>query len=172
MSDDYSKNNDFLKNYRILLTTKYNEESTRSEGDVLDFKRIKENVDARSKTLTELVNSYVSRSSDRYKSNKKMKNITYFVFMAILIALTAAIIVVMVKTNINEADVPAVVSLLSVGITYLGSIFGIFKVMFEYLFPSDEEKEMIDLFKTVYENDLRIEEMIVKSKDEGGKDSH
>jgi hypothetical protein len=95
--------------------------------------------------------------------NKKLKTILFVVFVLLLLALTFALINVYLRTDINKAVPSSVVSLFSVMITYLGSILSIFKIMSKYLFPVDEEKDTLDMIKTVISNDITVEELMLKS---------
>ena len=108
--------------------------------------------------LTNLLKNYIESHSEKNEMNKKFKKILFYTFVLAFILFTGAVIVVFIKTDLNEATVPLVVSLLSVGATYIGSIFIAYEIMFRYLFPADEEKDMISMIKTVIENDLKVEE--------------
>ena len=113
--------------------------------------------------LTTLLKNYIDSHAEKTRTNKWYKAILFYTFVIAFIAFTAAVAVVFLKADLNAATVPLVVSLLSVGATYVGSIFIAYEIMFKYLFPADEEKDMISMIKTVIENDLKVEEFASKS---------
>lgn len=68
-----------------------------------------------------------------------------------------------IDVDFNKVSVSSIVSLLSVAVTYLGSIIAIFEIISKYLFPIDEEKDTISMIKNVIDNDIRVEEVMSKA---------
>lgn len=143
----------------------YDSESTTSEKYAKGLLQAHTQIVSRNALLTTLLRNYINTTKNRNKENTILKRILFGVFLAILIALTVTLVIVFIRVDLNEVTVPLVVSLLSVGATYLGSIFAIYEIMFRYLFPIDEEKDTISMIQTVITNDLKVEEFVSKLGD-------
>lgn len=146
------------QNLALLKALLYDEKSTTDEQYADDLIKTHKQVVERNILLTSLLKNYVDSHTQKNKTNQDFKDILFYTFVLAFIVFTAAIIIVFIKTDLADATVPLVVSLLSVGATYLGSIFIAYEIMFKYLFPEDEEKDMISMIKVVIENDLKVEE--------------
>ncbi len=147
---------------KILQESEYDGQSTKNEQYAKDLLKAHRQVVERNLLLTNLLRNYIHQASEKNKENKIYKRILFFFFIIIVMGLTAGVVTVLVTVDFNSATVPLVVSLLSVGATYLGSLFTIYDIMFKYLFPVDEEKDMINMIKTVIENDSKVEEFASK----------
>lgn len=108
--------------------------------------------------LTQLLKNYIESHSKKIQENRLYKRVMFFTFVGAFILFTGVTLWKFMFTDVNSANIPQVVSLLSVGATYIGSIFVAYEIMFKYLFPTDEEKDMISVIKTLIENDLKVEE--------------
>ncbi len=146
-----------------LITSAYDSQPTKNEEYAKQLSKVHDEFVERNKKLTGLLDDYILERKNRMTMNKKLKTILFVVFVLLLLALTFALINVYLRTDINKAVPSSVVSLFSVMITYLGSILSIFKIMSKYLFPVDEEKDTLDMIKTVISNDITVEELMLKS---------
>ena len=99
----------------------------------------------------------------RVEDNNSLKKFLFWFFVVLLAALTIAVVVVFVKVDFNKSNVTSMVSLLSVAVTYLGSIIAIFEIISKYLFPTDEEKDTINMIKTVIDNDIKVDDIMSKA---------
>ena len=147
---------------KILQDSEYDGQSTKNEQYAKDLLKAHRQVVERNLLLTNLLRNYIHQASEKNKENRIYKRVLFSFFIIIVMGLTAAVVTVLVTVDFNDATVPLVVSLLSVGATYLGSLFTIYDIMFKYLFPIDEEKDMINMIKTVIENDAKVEEFASK----------
>lgn len=116
----------------------------------------------RNEKLTGLLEHYIKNYDEKTVENRRYKEMLFNTFVGLFILLTFGIFVVFIRTDLNEVTVPLAVSLISVGATYVGSIFVVYEIMFRYLFPVDEEKDMITMIKTVIDNDLKLEEFALR----------
>lgn len=116
----------------------------------------------RNTKLTDLLDHYIQNYDKKSEENMKYKEMLFSVFVGLFILFTFGVFIVFIKTDLNDVTAPLAVSLVSVGATYVGSIFVVYELMFKYLFPIDEEKDMINMIKTVIDNDLKLEEHIAK----------
>ena len=150
----YTETLDFLNNSVVdknkTLTEKYAEQ----------IDKIQEEFIRRNDKLTELFTNFIEQQNTRSKENKCMKKFLFFIFCFLLLGLTVAIVIVFIKTDFSKVDVPSVVSLFSVGATYFGSVISILKIMSVYLFPLEEERNTIDMIKTVIDNDAKLEQTL------------
>ena len=82
-----------------------------------------------------------------------------------MLAVLTIAVVVFIVCNRNSNSIPAMVSLLSVSVTYLASLIAVFEIMSKYLFPIDEEKDTITMIQAVINNDVQVEELMSKAID-------
>lgn len=156
-------NDDDLYFYQVLddlMRSKFDNVSTKNENYAEQLKSIHNEFVKRNNKLTGLLDDYISNRKIRIKTNYFLKNFIFWLFVVLIVALTVVVVVVFVKTDINNIRTSSVISLLSVAITYLGSLLSIFKIMSKYLFPTDEEKDTIEMIKAVIENDTEVEQIM------------
>lgn len=159
MSGKHRNKQELLKELtEFLAESNYDDQSTTDEEYAGGLLKAHNQIVQRNILLTNLLNSYIHSHSKKVSDNRRYKGIMFFVFLAAFIAFTGATLYMFLRTDFSNADIPQVVSLLSVGVTYIGSIFVAYEIMFKYLFPTDEEKDMISMIRTVIENDLKVEE--------------
>lgn len=159
MADRRRDTQELLKELSELLAdSAHDEQSTTDEDYAGGLLKAHAQIVNRNVLLTELLKSYIDSHSKKVSENRWYKCVMFVVFLAVFVAFTVATLWMFLKTDLSSADIPQVVSLLSVGATYIGSIFVAYEIMFKYLFPTDEEKDMISMIKTVIENDLKVEE--------------
>lgn len=145
---------------QLLLQSKYDNKSTSNEDYAKQLKNVHTEFVKRNEKLTGLLEDYIQHRKERIKTNDSLKKFIFWLFVALLIVLTIVVVIVFVKTDLNSSDVSSAVSLISVALTYLGSLISIFKIMSTYLFPVDEEKDTIEMIKTVIENDIQVEQLM------------
>lgn len=154
--------NEFNDVLLTLLKSRYDVQKSKSEGYANDLNNVQSEFVKRNKSLTQLLSGYIKEKEDRVKINKRLKITLFIVFVGLLLGLTVGIIVVFCKINFNQINVVAVTGLVSACVTYIGSLLAILKIMAKYLFPCDEEKDTIDMIKTVLQNDNQVEEMLTE----------
>lgn len=142
----------------ILEDSEPNDQSTTDEEYARGLLKAHDQIVTRNILLTNLLENYINSHSEKIAENRRYKRIMFFVFLGVFVIFTGATLWVFLRTDFGSADIPQIVSLLSVGATYIGSVFVAYEIMFKYLFPTDEEKDMISMIKTVIENDLKVEE--------------
>lgn len=146
----------------VLSESTHDDQSTTDEEYAGGLLKAHKQIVQRNLLLTNLLNSYIRSHSKKVSDNRLYKGIMFFTFLAVFFAFSVTTLVVtlvvLLSANFSEINIPQVLSLLSVGATYIGSIFVAYEIMFKYLFPTDEEKDMISMIRTVIENDLKVEE--------------
>lgn len=158
-------NDNYKQVLNLLLSSRYDDISTKNEKYAKQLTSVHEEFVARNKELTSLLSGYIAQREKRVRTNSFFKKFLFWTFIGLLILLTLTIIIVFIKVDYNNMDVSSIVSLLSVVATYLTSILSIFKIMSKYLFPADEEKDTITMITSVLSNDLKVEEIMTKAID-------
>lgn len=153
----------FLSAWSEFLSSNYDSQKTTNEKYANQLVSVHAEFVARNGKLTTLLENYITQSKKRVEDNNSLKKFLFWFFVVLLAALTIAVVVVFVKVDFNKSNVTSMVSLLSVAVTYLGSIIAIFEIISKYLFPTDEEKDTINMIKTVIENDIKVEDIMSKA---------
>lgn len=154
---------DYAKVFLELLSSTYDSKTTKDEKYATQLMSVHREFVNRNGKLSNLLDDFILQCDKRIKTNNFFKKFIFWFFIGLLSLLTVSVIIVFLKVNINVVNVSSVVSLLSIAVTYLGSLLSIFKIMSTYLFPSDEEKDTIDMIKTVIGNDIKVEEIMSKA---------
>lgn len=106
-------------------------------------------------TTAEIYSAYHESFVDHNKFKNHYKRILFWSCMAIMIALTVAIIVCICKVlsseNISTANILAY--LIPSCVTYLTSILGIINIIAKHLFPTDEMEHINDMVKAIMASD-------------------
>lgn len=141
-----------------LLTSNFDSKSTENEEYAEQLMNVHAQFVKRNGKLTDLLDDYIKQRRDRIKTNSFLKKFIFCFFVVLLGVLTIAVAIFII-CNRSIDSVPAMVSLLSVSVTYLGSLIAVFEIMSKYLFPIDEEKDTISMIQAVINNDVRVEEL-------------
>ena len=119
-------------------------------------------VSERNKYLSELLKNYVQQRRSRIIINNHLKIIVFIGIVVIFYAFSRCIF-----TTINEFDfnntktnVNSLISLITVAVTYCGSLIGVLEIITKYLFPISEENDATSILKAIIENDNQAEQMI------------
>lgn len=109
----------------------------------------------RDDTTAQIYKAYNQSFIDHNKFKNRYKRILFWSCMAIMIALTVAIIVCISKVfsseNISTANILAY--LIPSCVTYLTSILGIINIIARHLFPTDEMEHINDMVKAIMASD-------------------
>lgn len=150
----------FAQVFLDLLKSKYDNTPTKDESYASQLMGVHQEFVKRNCQLTGLLKDYIDYKNQRFKENKICKRIIFGVFIAFFVLLSIIVAVVFIRVDYNKVSINTAVSLVTVAGTYLGSILSIIKIISEYLFPVDEEKNTIEMIKTVIENDVNVENMM------------
>ncbi len=137
--DDYYK---VLENLRMSM---YDSNKTGNEQYAEQLKSVKAEFVKRNAKLTSLLEGYIEQRGKRVQENSFLKKFLFWFFIGLLSVLTIAVVIVFLGVDFNKVNVSSTVSLLSVAVTYLGSIIAIFEIISKYLYPADEEKDTISM---------------------------
>lgn len=141
-----------------LLTSNFDSKSTKNEEYAEQLMNVHAQFVKRNGKLTDLLDDYIKQRRDRIKTNRFLKKFIFWFFVVLLGVLTIAVAIFTI-CNRSIDSVPAMVSLISVSVTYLASLIAVFEIMSKYLFPIDEEKDTISMIQAVINNDVRVEEL-------------
>lgn len=151
-----------------LLQSDFDERATKDEDYAKQLKNVHNEFVRRNRKLTTLLDDYMGHRNKRINSNGFFKKFIFWLFVVVFLTLTVVVVIVFLTTDINNPNVTTVISLLSVAGTYLASIMTVFQIMTKYLFPPDEEKDTIEMIKTVINNDVEVEKMMSEAIEESG----
>ena len=157
--DDFQYTLDVLNNSKVDSSTTYNENYAKN------LTKIQEDFVVRNVLLTSLLSNYITQREKRVKTNHTFKNIIFWVFIAILciMVITTAIVAIVA---LRRDSVKNIVALISVLLTFLSSLIIIFEIISKYLFPADEEKDTIEMIRTVIENDIKLQEYLSSAQND------
>lgn len=158
----------FLFTLAELLSSNYDNKPTENEEYAKQLVNVHAEFVERNKKLTTLLEDFINQRRKRVETNNFLKRFIFWFFVSMLGVLTIAV-VIFVVCNANVSTIPAVVSLISVSVTYLASLIAVFEIMSKYLFPIDEEKDTISMIKTVIDNDVQVEELMSNAIDKSSQ---
>ncbi len=161
MSDNRTSYKDVLWE---LLTSKFDGKPTKNEEYAEQLMSVHSQFVNRNAKLSELLEDYIEQRRERVKTNNFLKKFIFWFFMVLLAALTIAVVAFII-CNRDKDSIPAMVSLLSVSVTYLASLIAVIEIMSKYLFPIDEEKDTISMIQAVINNDVQVEDLMSKAID-------
>lgn len=161
MSDNRASYKDVLWE---LMTSKFDSKPTKNEEYAEQLMNVHAQFVNRNGKLTDLLDDYIKQRRERVRTNNFLKKFIFWFFIALLAVLTMAV-VGYILCNRNSDSIPAMVSLLSVSVTYLASLLAVIEIMSKYLFPIDEEKDTISMIQAVINNDVQVEELTSKAID-------
>ena len=157
-----AENKNFFSTLIELLSSNYDNKPTENEKYAEQLFNVHEEFVQRNKKLTVLLENFVTQREARVRTNNFFKIFMFWFFVGILAILTATLIV-FIANNIVVKTTFTTISLISISVTYLTSLIGIFQIMSKYLFPVDEEKDTISMIKTVINNDIQVEDLMLKA---------
>lgn len=143
-----------------LLKSRYDSNKTTNESYAAQLVAVHKEFATRNAELTTLLKDYITQRRVRVTQNTQYKKWMYIIFVGLFVALTVAVIFVFCRTDIDNANIEGIVSLVTVAATYLSSVLSIMKIMSKYLFPVDEEKDTIEMIKAVIKNDIEVEKIM------------
>lgn len=116
-----------------------------------------EQYDARDELYTGLLRQYISVFNDKAEANAKYKaKFFYITMIAFCVLVGVPLIAILLTVIIGNSNVAVIVALSSGAISILSAIIVLPKIIAQHLFPTDEDKNMIDLVKSMQENDSGI----------------
>lgn len=113
--------------------------------------------DRRDALYADLLRNYIKQSKDKADKNieykRKFFNIVMTVFCFMIFIPLLAILIVAIR---GDNNVTAIIALSSSAVSILSAIIILPKIIAQHLFPTDEDKNMIDLVKNMQDNDSGI----------------
>ncbi|MCI9576944.1 MAG: hypothetical protein HFJ84_09945 [Clostridiales bacterium] len=113
----------------------------------------------RNSKLSEFFINYIDERQKKKKRNRWFSIVLFLTFIILLLGLTGGMvtgIIFIVKLNVS---VESVVALFTIGLTYMGSLITILKIMAQYLFPVTEEQDTATMIKYILETDLEYQKL-------------
>lgn len=111
----------------------------------------------RNHAYTELLRSYIKDYEQKAKHKKRFKSIFFWIIMIVFAGISGIAIVstfmVLKHGNVTLEEVGVVISAFASAIS---AFIIIPKIIAEHLFPANEDENMIEMVKSMQENDARI----------------
>lgn len=143
----------------IVRESQLDGEPTPNDDYAEQLPRIHNQLVQRNESVTKMLSSYVDERCERAKVNMRLKMAVFVFFVVLLFYLTVAVVLFLARMS-NKDTVSSAVSVVSALVTYFASVIGIFEIITKYLFPLDEEKNTINMMKTILDNDVKVEERV------------
>lgn len=111
----------------------------------------------RDSEITSLLRQYIGSYADKVKQQRRFRRTLFILCSSIIGAFSIAFLVIAIYSAIRPAavDVPKVVSLISVCVTFLGSILGLAQIITKYCFPENDEEYITKIVEAIQANDLQ-----------------
>ena len=116
-----------------------------------------EQYDARDELYTGLLRQYISAFNQKAEAKAKYKAKFFYIIMIVFCVLIGIpLIAILLAVILGSHNASIIVALVCGAISILSSIIILPKIIAQHLFPTDEDKNMIDLVKSMQENDSGI----------------
>lgn len=123
---------------------------------------------ARDEQITTLLKKYVEAYDNKITTQKNFRK-SLFIGAAILaVLLTCVIIFVSIWTvfsiRTSSIDTTTMISIITVCVTLLTSIIGLFQIITRFSFPEDDEKYITSIVDSIQKNDLEHKKANMEGK--------
>lgn len=103
---------------------------------------------------TSLYRAYVAKFYQNTEDKKTYKNIVLGFTIGIWVALTCLLIGIIIAVLVIRPDIETTLAvIIPECVTYVGSLFGILEIIAKHAFPTEEEKYVNEMVKTIIETD-------------------
>lgn len=119
----------------------------------------------RNSKLSEFFIHYIDERQKKKRRNRWFSIVLFLTFIVLLLSLTGGMVtgvIFIVKLNVS---VESVIALFTIGLTYMGSLITILKIMAQYLFPVTEEQDTATMIKYILETDLEYQKLFKQKKE-------
>lgn len=123
--------------------------------------------------ITKLLKKYVEAYSEKVYNRKRYRNALFILSAAILIVFSAALLVFLYNCvkDFNLIEIPGVITIISLCITFLTSILGLFTIITKFCFPENDEEYITKIVEAIQKNDLENKKENMKISDQTNKES-
>ena len=146
----------FIENY-LKSSSSDSVEGDPLENHLIQESKYGEQYDNRDALYTELLDHYIIATKSKNQINKFYKKVFFWVvvvaFAVIVLTPIAATFIVLFK---GFTETSAIVALVGSAAGAIPAVIVLPKIIAQHLFPTDEDKNMIDLVKSMQENDSGI----------------
>lgn len=126
----------------------------KSDSDIERDKHLKDNISKRDDDVTLLLNRFVTEHNLKIQDDKKLKKKFFKILFWFALGIGLLIISAIILVFIRPLQIENLISLLGVVFSFLGSTLFIVKMLLNYLFPIDSDKNIISLISTIINHDL------------------
>lgn len=114
-----------------------------------------ENINLRSRTITQILVNYQNQQASRYEYKEAAKKVIVPLFCAIA-GLFVVLMIVAIALSIkylHGSSVEFLTVIISSLVTGFSAVISVILIIIKYIFPNDEEKYFNDLISIIVEND-------------------
>lgn len=169
LSDDFP---DYCKNYLLQNNILDNNNTypkdlidnfVKSDIDFRDSYQTKEQKN-RDTEITKLLRKYVESYSEKVETQKIGRKVLIILCSSIifLFSIVFLILVLYFSFTFTLVNIENIIGLISVCITFLGSILGLFQIITKYCFPEKDEEYITKIVEAIQKNDLENKKENIK----------
>lgn len=148
--ENYKRIIDDIKN----ILSKSAPKEVESDSDIERDKHLKDNISKRDDNVTLLLDNFVSEHNRRIEADRDLKKKFLKGLLIAIIIIGLIVVASIVFVFVRPLEVENLISLLGIIFTFLGSTLFIVKLLLNYLFPLDSDKNIIALISTIINHDL------------------
>lgn len=130
-------------------------------SDIDDDSQFKDNFQTREqknrdREISKLLQKYVATYENKVTTQNKYRHIIFWFFLILtgVLSIIFCGLVIFFGIKIDSIDVPGVVSLISVGITFLTALISLLQIVTKYCFPEKDEEYITKIVESIQSNDL------------------
>lgn len=129
---------------------------------------------ARDIQITKLLEKFVSAYAAKTQTQKRYRTVLFVGAIVLTIVMIAGIAYASIKTlNIvqnGSIDTAAAISVITVFVTLLTSIIGLFQIITKFCFPEKDEEYITAIVEAIQKNDLEHKKAILSAQDASEND--
>lgn len=135
----------------------------KSDIDFHDSYQTKEQKN-RDTEITKLLRKYVESYSEKVKTQKIGRKVLIILCSSIifLFSIVFLFLVLYFSLKLTLVNIENIIGLISVCITFLGSILGLFQIITKYCFPEKDEEYITKIVEAIQKNDLENKKENIK----------
>ncbi len=145
---------------------------TNRDSDIEIDKHLKRNISKRDDDVTLLLNNFVIKHNSKTSDDKKLKQTFLRTLFAFAILIGIIIVGSIIYVILQPLHIENLISLLGIIFSFLASALLVVKMLLNYLFPLDADKNIISLISTIINHDLSQYQQLrnISEDDKNNKD--
>ena len=106
--------------------------------------------------ITKLLKQYVEAYSEKISHRKWYRNILFCLSVFMLLVFSGALLYMIYwcAKQFSVVEIPGLITLVSLCVTFLTSILSLFKIITKFCFPENDEEYITKIVEAIQKNDL------------------